>query len=111
MHAGKRHGYDYTPLYKFLLSRVGSNWDEVHSEAVSRLDREEPIAWMVAADRSVGVPYIRTGESTYFSGLYVDKYNKLAIFDPSLTYETMLPTCACCTHTFNGTRLTTPFAG
>ena len=30
-------GYDYTPLFRFLLSKVGQNWDNVFSEAVSRL--------------------------------------------------------------------------
>ncbi|MFK8034690.1 MAG: hypothetical protein AB8B94_11150 [Hyphomicrobiales bacterium] len=110
MHSGQRHGFDYTPLFKFLLSRVGRNWDEVHSEAVSRLDREEPISWMVASDRSEGNPIFRAGESSYFSGLYVDDNNKLAVVDPEVTPDTMQPSCACCTHTLNGVRLTTPYS-
>lgn len=48
MHGIKHHGYDYTPLFRFLLSRVGGDWDEIFSEAVSRLDRQEPVFWMVA---------------------------------------------------------------
>lgn len=43
MHSKFRHGLDYTPLYRFLLSKVGHNWTQVHSEALSRLDKEEPI--------------------------------------------------------------------
>lgn len=110
MHSGQRHGYDYTPLFKFLLSRVGKDWGEVHSEAVSRLDREEPINWMVASDVFEGVPFFRAGESSYFSGLYIDDGNMLAIVDPELTPETMQPFCACCTHTLNGVRLSTPYS-
>ncbi|WP_238112174.1 hypothetical protein [Yoonia sp. I 8.24] len=109
MHTGKRHGYDYTPLFKFLLSRVGDDWGVVHSEAVARLDCEEPITWMVAPDLSAGKPFIRTGESTYYSGLYVDEANKLAVVDPNVTHQTMVPSCACCTHTFNGKRFTAAF--
>lgn len=110
MHSGQRHGFDYTPLFKFLLSRVGRNWDEVHSEVVSRLDHEDPINWMVASELSRGSRYFRADESSYFSGLYVDESNVLAIVDPELTPETMRPFCACCTHTLNGVRLTTPYS-
>ena len=110
MHSGQRHGFDYTPLFKFLLSQVGHNWDSVHSEAVSRLDHEDPINWMVASDVSQGSPFFRAGESSYFSGLYVDDNNMLAIVDPELTPDTMLPFCSCCTHTLNGIRLSLPFA-
>ncbi|PYG25471.1 hypothetical protein C8N36_13314 [Pelagimonas varians] len=110
MHSGQRHGFDYTPLFKFLLSRVGRNWDEVHSEAASRLDHEDPITWMVASDVSEGTPFFRAGESSYFSGLYVDDNKVLAIVDPELTPATMSPFCACCTHTLNGVRLETPYS-
>ena len=48
MHPGLRHGLDYTPLYRFLLSKVGQDWDAVYSEAVARLDRPAPISEMVA---------------------------------------------------------------
>lgn len=110
MHSGQRHGFDYTPLFKFLLSRVGKNWDEVRSEAVSRLDHEEPISWLVASDLSDGSSFVRIGESSYFSGLYVDGDNKLAVVDVELTPDNMRPFCACCTHTLNGVRLTTPYS-
>lgn len=110
MHSGQRHGFDYTPLFRFLLSKVGENWADVHSEAVARLDREEPIAWMVAASYSEGSPFFQAGESSYFSGLYVDEHNILAVVDPGLTADTMRPFCPCCTHTLNGQRLTTPYS-
>mgnify|MGYP001814411334 CR=1 FL=1 len=102
MHQGGRNGLDYTPLFRFLLSKVGQDWDDVHSEAVSRLDEQRPIFWMVArseADRRSCFIY---GESSYFSGLYVDEQNRLALADPELKNEDLEPTCPCCTHTFNG---------
>lgn len=36
-------GLDYTPLFKFLLSKVGENWYDVFNEAKSRLNKTEPI--------------------------------------------------------------------
>ncbi len=110
MHSGQRHGYDYTPLFKFLLSRVGKNWDDVYFEAVSRLDQEAPIWWMVAPDLSARQQVFRSGESSYFSGLYVDDQTVLAVVDPDVTAENMRLYCACCTHTMNGARLKPPYS-
>ncbi len=95
-------GLDYTPLYKFLLSKVGSNWDDVFSEAKSRLDKTKPIFFMVALNEDEKKDYIRTGESSYFSGLYVDDDGFLKLCNPSLKAINMKPFCSCCTHTFNG---------
>ena len=50
MFGTKERGLDYTPLFKFLLSKVGSNWNEVFSEAKSRLDKQEPIFWIDPLD-------------------------------------------------------------
>ncbi|MCR6501541.1 hypothetical protein MUO32_21110 [Shinella sp. CPCC 101442] len=102
----QRHGLDYTPLFKFLLSRVGDNWDAVHAEAVVRLDRAEPIFWMVARSPAERKPFVRMGESAYYSGLFVDDDNRLQRVDPDLGVEQMEPGCACCTHTFNGVPFT-----
>src|SRR5688572_9364632 len=61
-------GYDYTPLFKFLLSRIGDVWDDVFSEAVARLDKQEPIFWLVNTSFREGDPAIvRIGESSYYS--------------------------------------------
>jgi len=95
-------GLDYTPLFRFLLSKVGKNWDEVFSEAKSRLNKTEPIFWMVAVNEIDKQNFIRTGESSYFSGLYVDESNILQKCNPELTKEKMEKFCDCCTHTFNG---------
>jgi hypothetical protein len=41
MHRRKHRGLDYTPLFKFLLSKCGQQWNAVHAEATARLDRPE----------------------------------------------------------------------
>jgi hypothetical protein len=102
MSKGKHRGLDYTPLFRFLLSKVGHDWDAVHSEAVARLDRPEPIFWLVARTADERQPFVRIGESTYYSGLYVDPEGRLARVAPDLGVEDMRPVCGCCTHTFNG---------
>lgn len=111
MHAGKRRGRDYTPLFRFLLSRVGRDWTDVHSEAVSRLDDEAPIFWLVARTEAEQRAKVLVGQNSYYSGLYVDENNRLTIVDPSLSVEQMEPSCSCCTHTFNGQPFTRPHSG
>lgn len=106
MHSTHRHGYDYTPLFRFLISRVGKDWDKTYREAISRLDKEEPIFWMVARSKIDEEPFVRLGESTYFSGLFVDEDNVLSLVAPDLSVDDMVPSCSCCTHTFNGSRFT-----
>lgn len=106
MRGKHRNGLDYTPLFRFLLSRVGEDWDAVYGEAVSRLDRPDPIFWMVARSDRDRRPFVLVSQSTYYSGLYVDAGNRLALVDPDLRVEHMEPSCACCTHTFNGVPFT-----
>ena len=110
MRKGIQRGLDYTPLFKFLLSKVGCDWNEVHSEAVSRLDKEEPIYWIVAMSKDLADDYVRIGESSYFSGLYIDDNNILQIASPETTEETLAPLCSCCTHTFNGVPFTKKYS-
>lgn len=88
MHGKHLRDLDHTPLFRFLLSKVGTEWNAVFSEAVSRLDRTEPIFWLVARSEPERKDYVRVGESTYFSGLYVDENGLLHVpftraFDPS----------------------------
>lgn len=110
--APRRHdARDYTPLFRFLLSKVGGPWDVIHAEATSRLDDVEPIGWLVAERGEKGNAFVRVGETTFFSGLYVNDAGRLAKVDPSLTLEHLAPYCACCTHTFNGDRFVRPFDG
>lgn len=102
MFGAKQRGLDYTPLFKFLLSKIGCNWDEVFSEAKSRLDKEEPIFYLVALHEDEKKDCVRVGESTYYSGLFVDDNGVLQLVNPSLKAAYMTPYCDCCTHTFNG---------
>ena len=102
MKQGERRGLDYTPLYRFLLSKVGSSWSEIHREACSRLDREDPIYHLVSLQKSNARDYVRVGESTYFSGLFVDDDGLLKVVNPDINETTLTPDCKCCTHTFNG---------
>ncbi|UCS91747.1 hypothetical protein KZP23_13445 [Echinicola marina] len=102
MHGKKYRGLDYTPLYRFLLSNVGEQWDEIFKEASSRLDQTAPIFLLVAMDDGEKQDYVRTGESSYFSGLFVDDSGKLQLVNPDLKAKDLSPFCECCTHTLNG---------
>ena len=104
MHGKARRGRDYTPLFKFLISKVGKPWDEVFAEAKSRLDTTEPVFWLVARSEAEQRDFVRIGESSYFSGMYVDAERRLQLVNPTLKPDDMTPTCACCTHTLNGVR-------
>lgn len=110
MHGKRKRGRDYTPLYRFLLSKVGEDWDSVFSEAKSRLDETDPIFRMVARTDDEKKACVWLGESARYSGLFVDEHGKLAKVDPDLTIEQLEPDCACCTHTFNGKRLTRKYS-
>ena len=109
MHPGQQHGLDYTPLFRFLLSRVGRDWVSVRSEAVARLNREDPLWYIVARSAEEERAFVRVGESSFFSGLKVDEAGLLAKVDPALSLDDMVPSCTCCTHTLNGKRFTRAF--
>jgi hypothetical protein len=111
MARGERRGLDYTPLFRFLLSRVGEDWDAVYQEAASRLDQTAPIFWLVARDDAERREVVRIGESSYFSGLYIDGDSRLQRVAPEVGPESLVPGCACCTHTLNGVPFTRPFPG
>ena len=102
MHGKQQRGLDYTPLFKFLLSRIGADWSSVHREAVSRLDKPEPIFWLVALREHDKKDFVRVGEASYFSGLYVNEQGLLVAVNPNLGPDRMAPLCRCCTYTFNG---------
>lgn len=102
MKKGVQRGLDYTPLFMFLLSKVGKDWDSIHSEAVKRLDKEEPIFYLVARNEEEKKDVVRCGESSCYSGLFIDDDNKLQKVDPNVKNEDFVPSCWCCTKTFNG---------
>lgn len=95
-------GLDYTPLYMYLISKVGEDWDIVFSYAIKRLDKEDPIYYLVAKTEFDKRDIVRCGESSYYSGLYVDENNILQKVNTNLKNEDLHPGCWCCTHTFNG---------
>lgn len=103
-------GLDYNPLFHFLLSKVGQPFDKVHSEAVSRLDKEEPIWWMVCKtpeeyESAKLRPYFNYGESSMFSKLYVDEEGILQKIDTELSgkdFKGVLEHYYMYTFTFNG---------
>lgn len=102
MHGKKRRGLDYTPLFKFLISKVGQDWTGIYAEAKSRIDKVDPIFWLVKDNLNFDYESIRMCESSFYSGLYVDEENVLGKINPNLTVSEMTPFCQCCTHTFNG---------
>jgi hypothetical protein len=118
MKQGIQRGLDYTPLFRFLLSKVGQNWDEVYAEAKSRLPNDEPIFWMVRQGVGTDINPYRLGaqkglfqtENARFSTLVVDNDGKLRLENPALKNEDFTPSCPCCTHTFNGKPLNKKFA-
>jgi hypothetical protein len=103
----KKRGLDYTPLYKFLLSKIGQDFDIVYSEAVKRIDKDDAIFHIVdkRSPEDIDKDYIMSGNS-YYSKLYIDDDNLLQYVNPNLKNEDFYPPCSCCTHTFNGKLLT-----
>lgn len=63
---------------------------------------------MVALHEHERRDVVGVGESSIYSGLYVDENKRLQIVNPALKAEDMTPNCQCCTHTFNGVVFGTP---
>lgn len=97
-------GMDYTPLYKFLLSKVGQPWEAVHSEAVSRIDDPNAVYDIIVTDPLDKRETTYMGESTQYSLLKVDDDGILVKVNPDAVPNGA--TCTCCTHTFNGKVMT-----
>ena len=112
MRKNVNRGLDYTPLYRFLLSKVGQNFDEVCSEALSRLDvsnhnryANNPIFHIVNREINHGGQnrgFTHCGENSIYSTLLVDDEGNLQYVNPNIRNEHFAPGCPCCTHTFNG---------
>lgn len=86
-----RRGLDYTPLLRFLLSRVGSDWDGVYA-------RRSPgsIAPIPSSGSSHGTStskreMVRMGESSYYTGLYVDAAGILRVVNSALRAKDLTP--------------------
>lgn len=102
MHGKYRRGFDYTPLYQFLLSKVGQPWAQVHQEAVARLDQPDPIFRMVARTPDDESPMVSVGEHTFYQGLRVDEEGILRVVSESIGPHDVPRWCTCCTYSFNG---------
>lgn len=106
MKGRKRRGIDYTPLFMFLLNKVGGKWDLVYSKAIKRLDKPDPIFMLVALHPEDQSDFIRCGESSYYNGLYVDVDGILKKVSEELESTDIPILCNCCAYTFNGVRIT-----
>ncbi|RZJ07676.1 MAG: hypothetical protein EON50_20930 [Acidovorax sp.] len=91
MHGRRQLGLDYTPLFRFLISKVGAQWDGVYSEALARLDRPDPIFWLVARRPHERRRYVLVGESSYYNGLYVDDAGVLQLVDRVVGPSSLVP--------------------
>lgn len=107
----RKLGLDFRPLFLFLQASVGKKWDEVYSEAKSRIPQEESyrINWIFCDDRTDENEYFIINDNCYFSRLKVDEDGILQKYS-DLTIEKLYPSCGCCTHTFNGKPITNKWA-
>jgi hypothetical protein len=105
--ASRKLGLDFRPLFLFLQSSVGKKWDDVYSEAKSRIPASEAhvIDYIFCKDRGEDSEYFIINDNCYFSRLMVDDNGILQKFS-DLTIEKMYPSCDCCTHSFNGKKIT-----
>lgn len=118
MHGGD-HSIDFTPLYRFLLGSVGKEWAPVYSEAINRLGDHRDAIWHIVIEdhtrhrmrygNSMWAGIARIGDNSMYSKLTVDEDGILRVYDPTIKNEMIEPSCACCTHTFNGKPLVKKF--
>lgn len=84
-------GYDYTPLYQYLRSHVGENWNDIYSKILPRLPdtKEGREAWtiFVLQPGEKVRPLVRYGPRSMFSALYIDEKNLLQVVDPTVGVE------------------------
>jgi len=113
MKRGVQRGLDYTPLYRFLLSRIGQVWSSVYKEIVPRIAETSPIYHIVNINitkeeikNEKRNGWILVGESSIWSELFIDENRILQKVNPDLKNEDLSPFCSCCTFTFNGKLLT-----
>lgn len=102
MHGRQLRGLDYSPLFYFLLGKIGQCWDDVYSEAKSRLDKPDAIFRMVARYEHDQQDYVCCGDFSFFPGLFIDEQGMLQQVNPHISAEDIAVTCRCCTHTFVG---------
>lgn len=76
----RKLGMDWQPLYNFIMSNVGCNYDETYSKALKRCNKfrdefNKHWAYLFNDDRDI----VRLGENTYYSALTIDEFNNIQI--------------------------------
>lgn len=66
------------------------------------MDKSEPIFFLVTLNECNKQNYVRVGESSYFSWMYVDNEWFLRLSNSDLVSEDIELLCNCCTYTLNG---------
>lgn len=104
---------DFTPLYQYLLSAVGEDFDMIKSHVYKRLEAQDrDVIWNMVATNDLQLNpdgIVRLTDNAYYSQLYVDNDNILKVYKPEVTINHLFPHCSCCTHTFNGTKFINPY--
>lgn len=121
----KKVRYDYAPLFRFLLSKVGKPWDPIFQECQSRLDTTTPITFMVVNVNERGLVVdrgyeaynrffqydetydgmkksFRYGPDSYWSTLFVDSDGILQFVDETYVEPYHNYYCPWMTQSWNG---------
>ena len=95
-------GYDYSPLYHFLLTHVGQVWGPVFQECQYRLDKLSPMTYMVVNVNEHGIvvdnhpdgvlPDFFRCEDSYWSTLWVDEKGILQFVNKDFNLEDIVDT-------------------
>lgn len=112
----QHHGLDYSPLFGYLRKNVGNKWSELYQKIISRLPsnlKENPLNFSVLSYKDYLNMHemdkvqetFKFGESSIHSLMYIDENDLLQFVNPDLKVEDMKAPCACCTHTFNGKKI------
>lgn len=85
-------GYDYTPLFMFLLKNIGKDFDLILKDINGRINSFEPLYWIVdktvtreLIENGLCLDYVRIGECSSYSRLWIDEENKLQKVNPKLS--------------------------
>jgi hypothetical protein len=85
--------YDYTPFFRFMIAKVGTNFDAACSEAKPRMDYRffEVLGWIFSGlnphENDGDNSMFRCGESTTYPRLIVDENGLIQFKDPNYHNE------------------------
>lgn len=86
-HGDQGEGYDYTPMFKFVLKHIGEDVDKIYSEVCRRTNERGKYLFNVLVSRKPKDelnPLLRLGETSFWSQLYVDENNKIQKVEPNM---------------------------